>query len=328
MIKRITILKIVLIALISVGFVVTVSGNQEIIHEVGADVVRGYQKAVAQGDADNQNNPGGMYENGEGVPKEYIEALELLFEWSHKEAEQGNVSAQYNLGMMYYNGEGVPEDYTKAFEWLEKAAEQGHADAQYNLGMMYYNGKGLPKDYAKAIKWLEKAAAQGNIDAQYNLGWMYYNGEGLPRDYTKAIEWLEKAAVQGDTDAQGVLKKLRIISKNTTIEKAIILVVQLFLFGFIIGRIIRHLKNNKDEPYSRFISFVITIPLGFLFWVLVTILLFNGAYPAYLVPTTGLWFALREKIIRIKTKYLLLILFVPIILFIKWYIDFFSMYHL
>ena len=56
MIKKITILKIVLVAMIWGGFVVqAVSDNQEIIHGDGADVVRDYQKAAEQGDVDAQD---------------------------------------------------------------------------------------------------------------------------------------------------------------------------------------------------------------------------------------------------------------------------------
>ncbi len=121
MIKKITILKIVVVAMIWGGFVVqTVSGNQEIIHEDSADVVRDYQKA----------------------------------------AEQGDVNAQSILGAMYYEGKGVQKNYAKAFEWFEKAAKQGDADAQNILGLRYYNGEGVPKDYTKAFEWFEKQSSK------------------------------------------------------------------------------------------------------------------------------------------------------------------------
>ncbi len=34
---------------------------------------------------------------------------------------------------MYYNGEGVPKDYKEAVKWYRKAADQGIAHAQHNL---------------------------------------------------------------------------------------------------------------------------------------------------------------------------------------------------
>ena len=42
-----------------------------------------------------------------------------------KLAEQGDAAAQYNLGLMYDNGQGVPQDYAEAVKWYRLAAEQG-----------------------------------------------------------------------------------------------------------------------------------------------------------------------------------------------------------
>jgi len=69
-------------------------------------------------------------------------------------AEQGDAQAQYNLGVMYDNGKGIPQDYIKAVQWYTEAAKQGDAGAQLFLGVMYYSGKGVPQDYKEAIKWL------------------------------------------------------------------------------------------------------------------------------------------------------------------------------
>ena len=65
---------------------------------------------------------------------------------------QGHANAQYSLGLMYEDGEGVPQDYSNAMEWYLKAANQGHAKAQHKLGGMYGNGRGVPEDYSKAME--------------------------------------------------------------------------------------------------------------------------------------------------------------------------------
>ena len=80
---------------------------------------------------------------------------------------------EYNLGRMYANGEGVPKDFVEAVKWYRLAAEQGVAYAQYNLGYMYSSGEGVPKDFVEAVKWYRLAAEQGVAYAQYNLGLMY-----------------------------------------------------------------------------------------------------------------------------------------------------------
>ena len=68
-------------------------------------------------------------------------------------AEQGEASAQFNLGSRYNNGEGVPQDYQEAMKWFRLAAEQGDADAQFNLGFRYGNGEGVLQDDQEAVKW-------------------------------------------------------------------------------------------------------------------------------------------------------------------------------
>ncbi len=77
-------------------------------------------------------------------------------------ADQGDTVAQYNLGLMYFTGDGVVKNYIEAVKWIMKAAEQGHADAQYLLGTIYFTGKGVTKNNSEAIKWFKKAAEQGH----------------------------------------------------------------------------------------------------------------------------------------------------------------------
>ena len=109
-------------------------------------------------------------------------------------AEKGNALAQFNLGIMYNDGKGVPQDYVKAVIWYLSAAEQGVAFAQYSLGLMYLEGKGVRRDYAEASKWFRKAADQGNADAQVRLGGMCADGKGVPQDYVQSHMWLNLAA--------------------------------------------------------------------------------------------------------------------------------------
>ncbi|MCY4426065.1 MAG: SEL1-like repeat protein [Halieaceae bacterium] len=45
-------------------------------------------------------------------------------------AEQGNALAQSGLGIMYDSGEGVPEDDVQAYAWLSIAAAQGNEVAK------------------------------------------------------------------------------------------------------------------------------------------------------------------------------------------------------
>jgi len=46
-------------------------------------------------------------------------------EKSIKKPLAGEADAQFLLGLMYDNGEGVPQDYKQAIKWYTKVAEQG-----------------------------------------------------------------------------------------------------------------------------------------------------------------------------------------------------------
>jgi TPR repeat protein len=48
-------------------------------------------------------------------------------------AEMGNLAAQNNAGMFYDDGLGVPKDFLHAHQWYRKAAEGGLPESQYNL---------------------------------------------------------------------------------------------------------------------------------------------------------------------------------------------------
>jgi uncharacterized protein len=119
-----------------------------------------------------------------------------LREWQPL-AEQGNAFAQYNLGLLYDNGQGVPKDYDQARQWYEKAAVQGHAEAQVNLGILYDYGRSIPQDFKKAVYWYRLSAKQGNDLAQRRLGFMYERGDGVAKDYVQAYMWYLLGATGG-----------------------------------------------------------------------------------------------------------------------------------
>ena len=112
-------------------------------------------------------------------------------------AEQGNASAQFNLGVMYNKGQGVKQDDVEAVKWYRKAAKQGDASAQFNLGSMYADGRGVKQDDFEAVKWFRKAAEQGDATAQLILGISYLFGKGVQVNKSLAKEWLGKACNNG-----------------------------------------------------------------------------------------------------------------------------------
>jgi TPR repeat protein len=66
-------------------------------------------------------------------------------------AEQGHAVAQGLLGVMYENGQGVQKDYREALGWYRKAADQGMAPAEFSLGLAYATGHEVPKNDGKRL---------------------------------------------------------------------------------------------------------------------------------------------------------------------------------
>ncbi len=141
------------------------------------------------------------YALGEGVPKNYVEAVR----WYTKASQQGHPKAQMLLGLSYKYGLAVEEDDTKATSLFNKAikqweqkAEQGNAEAQYELGQAYnFLNELVYDDHPKAELWFIKAAEQGHAEALYRL-------EHILRDSNPnlADHYLRKAAAQGCAEAQ------------------------------------------------------------------------------------------------------------------------------
>eukprot|EP00729_Bicosta_minor_P032471 gene32471-biopygen20873 len=152
-----------------------------------------------------QNNLGYMYDKGEGVEQDHVEAVK----WYRKSAEAGYADAQFNLGNMYRIGEGVEQDHVAAVKWYQKAAEAGNAPAQCSLGYMYFSGEGVEQDHVEAAKWYRKAAEAGFAEAQCILGGMYGSGDGVEQDFSKAVRWLQLAGAQGFEDALTCLNDLQ-----------------------------------------------------------------------------------------------------------------------
>lgn len=119
-----------------------------------------------------------------------------LHEWQPL-AKQGHAVAQYYLGLLYANGQGVPKDDVQARQWYEKAAVQGHADAQVNLGILFDYGRGGPQDFKMAVRWYLRSANQGNDLAQRKLGLLYERGDGVPQDFVQAYMWYKLGAASG-----------------------------------------------------------------------------------------------------------------------------------
>ncbi len=201
-----------------------------------------------RGNASAQYFIGYMYYKGQGVKKNYAEAVIWLrkaaeqgdaraqlflrrignkshcpdakaAKWLRKAAEQGDANAQLALAGRYFRGHGVAKDDKEAAKWLHKAAEQGHAKSQFALANRYFRGHGVAKDDKEAAKWFRKAAEQGYVLAQFTLGRFYVTGMAtlsVSKDVVEAHKWLSLSAAQDHTKAR---EKRDEIAKLMTAEQ-------------------------------------------------------------------------------------------------------------
>jgi len=164
-----------------------------------------------EGEHEAQYALGVMYQDGDGLAKDEIQAARWYREaaiqdhhwaqhavaWLTKAAHAGVAAAQHNLAQAYETGLGAKQDYTKARDWYTKAAKQKYVSSYIKLGAMHERGLGEEAKPEQAVYWFEQAAMQGDSFGEFNLGIMYLLGSGVKQDNDKAIEWLQKAADQG-----------------------------------------------------------------------------------------------------------------------------------
>ena len=117
-------------------------------------------------------------------------------------AEKGDANAQNELGVRHYSGQGVKKNFNEALKWFTKAAAQEHPKAQYNLGVLCEKGEGVIENDKEAVKWFTKAAAQGFAKAQADLGSMYFIGKGVKQNNFIAYAWWNIAAFNGNEKAK------------------------------------------------------------------------------------------------------------------------------
>ena len=70
--------------------------------------------------------------------------------WYEKAANLGEPLAMNNIGHLYQMGQGVPRDYAQAMKWYRQAANAGLPQAMTNIGYLYSKGLGVAKDQAQA----------------------------------------------------------------------------------------------------------------------------------------------------------------------------------
>lgn len=91
-------------------------------------------------------------------------------QWKFEAEKQGRVGARREIGLMFYNGDGVPRDNVQAIKWFLTALEEKTIPnnlyendyVQFLLGKIYYHGDGVPCNFREAMTWFLRVAENGN----------------------------------------------------------------------------------------------------------------------------------------------------------------------
>ena len=162
-----------------------------------ATALRAWLPMAETGNAEAQNNVGYMYEEGLGVPQNYLMAMN----WYRQAADGGLAQAQHNMGMLYHHGYGVAENLPEAFRWFKMAAEQELAESEYMLGLAYQSGEGTSLDYAEARRLFLSSARKNYTPAQMMYAFMLQAGEGSDSQPFSAYVWGKIAESNGSESA-------------------------------------------------------------------------------------------------------------------------------
>ncbi len=162
-----------------------------------ATAMRAWLPMAEAGNPEAQNNVGYMYEEGLGVPQNYL----LAMNWYRQAADNGLAEAQHNMGMLYHHGYGVAENLGEAFRWFKLAADQELAESEYMLALAFENGEGTELDYLEAKRLFLSAARKNYVPAQLMYAFMLQAGEGGDSEPFSAYVWGKIAELNGSDAA-------------------------------------------------------------------------------------------------------------------------------
>lgn len=193
------------------------SGKLDLSHSLFLDL-------SASGDAESQYYLGLIYLTEGWSGRNVEKAISYLT----SAADQSNTEAMWKLGEVYENGLGVKKDLLMALDWyrkskqsevinsrvsfiklnndqlvnkpvsaviveLENKAKKNDAEAEFKLGNIYDEGKLTEQNLAKAHFWYKKAAINNHSYSKLMLGYFLCRGIGTEINKTKANDWLTKS---------------------------------------------------------------------------------------------------------------------------------------
>ena len=174
-------------------------------------------RAAEAGELKSQHFLAMMYENGNGVERDYVKAAH----WYGRCAAQGDSAAQLTYAMLLALGKGVEADIAGACHYATLSYHQGNANARQALRVIRAQALDVANaaveaardaqnagDGAEAERQLRRAAECGSADAQFALAHLLLSGEDAAENRRAAAIWLREAAQQGHAEAGRRLAEL------------------------------------------------------------------------------------------------------------------------
>ena len=158
-----------------------------------------FRRAAEHGLSSAQNTLGVLLGNGDGVKKNFDEALS----WLKRAFHAGELYAAHNIAITYRQ----IGDLRIAVKWFQKSVDSGDGDALVQLGIHHYWGKGVRRNPKAAVRYFRMAIRAKNIsefgrdNAFFLLGLAHSEGEGVTASISKATRLLERANADNDHPA-------------------------------------------------------------------------------------------------------------------------------
>ncbi|MDB5667496.1 MAG: hypothetical protein JWL74_446 [Alphaproteobacteria bacterium] len=163
------------------------------------------EAAARRGDDDAVALLGWFYDTGRHVQQDYARAAEY-----YRRVVRDNPSVQWRLGVMYDLGQGVPENPVEALRLFRQAAGDNDVNAHVSLAVMYANGRGVSADYVQAMRYYRRAAELGSGAGFLGAGLLYQHGLGVAASPSEAAAWFLAAQALRDSRARDALAGLNL----------------------------------------------------------------------------------------------------------------------
>lgn len=185
-------------AVFQFGFTAYKSGHKD-------QAVEAYRYAAENGQIGATWKLARMYAEGDGVPRNDLEAFKFFNEIVEHDVEAGSPEESYVSDALValggYLKKGIPDSPVRADAfaaqeyYMRAAANYRNPNAQFEMGKMFLKGEGGVKaSVRQAGRWFQLAAEKGHAGAQATLGNMLFQSGKVVRGLAMMTAALERAA--------------------------------------------------------------------------------------------------------------------------------------